>query len=149
MRVGIYIRTAAGGTNAIGCQADALRSALDRQGLQVAAEFVDQDYPGTTLDRPGLAALRHAVRAGTIDALWCRSPDRLWRDYRCLAALLDELDRHQVPVRFLDPADPDGSHARRLAQLWAMTDQSPVRRSEPPRPHHSGRLGPQGHHHGR
>jgi DNA invertase Pin-like site-specific DNA recombinase len=93
--------------------------------------------------------LRHAVQAGTIDALWCLSPDRLSRDYRCLGALLDELDRHQVPVRFLDPADPDGSHARRLAQLWAMTDQSSLRPSEPPRPHRAGRLGPQGHDDGR
>ncbi|HEY6423063.1 MAG TPA: recombinase family protein [Pseudonocardiaceae bacterium] len=145
MKVEMYsnLRTAAGGSRAIGWQRDALRSAVEGEGAEVAAEFVDDGCSGMSLDRPGLVALRDAVDAGTIDALWCLSPDRLSRDYHALVTLLDELDRHRVPVRFLDAPALDSSQARGLAQLWAINDGARTRSSQLS-PQHSRRIGPRG-----
>jgi hypothetical protein len=82
--------------------------------------------------------------AGTVDALWCHSTDRLSRDNCALGALLDEMDRHRVPVRFLDGSDPDGSLTRWLAQLWATNHGVDTRSSQLSSPRHSPRLGPRG-----
>ena len=67
------------------------RPAVTAEREELPAEFVDDGCSGLRLDRPGLAALRDAARAGAIE----------------------------VSVRFHDAA-LDGPQARHLAQLWAM-----------------------------
>jgi hypothetical protein len=126
MKVGIYARVARKADRpdgTIGLQLQALRAKVAVERHEVVAEFIDNGYSGLRLDRPGLDALRQAASAGTIEAVWCLSADRLARDYAYQLLILDELAGHQVTVRFSDGTSVDD--ARLLAQLWA-TMSGPV-----------------------
>lgn len=88
MRVAIYARVSTErqeerGT--IGSQLELLRAAARDGGDDVVAEFVDDGYSGSRLDRPALDRLRDAAEAGALDAVLCLCPDRLARAYayRC------------------------------------------------------------------
>ena len=48
--------------------------------LEPAACFVDDGYPGTDLDRPGLQSMVRRIMAGEIQAVVVKSLDRLMRD---------------------------------------------------------------------
>jgi Resolvase, N terminal domain len=133
MKVGIYARVACKADRpdgTIGLQLQALRAKVAVERHEVVAEFVDNGYSGLRLDRPGLGALRQAASAGTIEAVWCLSADRLARDYAYQLLILDELAGHQVTVRFSDGTSVDD--ARQLAQLWA-TMSGPVNVDGQPR----------------
>ncbi|MGH9055624.1 MAG: recombinase family protein [Acidimicrobiales bacterium] len=109
MTVGIYTRTEAGGTVVVAAQRQVLRRAVEADGDEVAAEFVDDGYSWLTLDRSGLGALRDAVRCGSVEAVWCLSADRPSRDHCALAALVAELaqPRHGWG-RLASQGDDDG-----------------------------------------
>lgn len=84
MRVGIYARVSTDAQEArgtIGSQLETVRARVASEGDKLVAEFIDDGYSGARLDRPGLDALRDAAEAGSIDAVWCLSPDRLARSY--------------------------------------------------------------------
>ena len=83
---------------------ETLRARTVTEGDEVVAEFIDDGCSGARLDRPGLDALRDAAEAGTLDAIWCLSPDRLARSYAYQILILDELARYDVQHRAL--ADP-------------------------------------------
>jgi site-specific DNA recombinase len=123
MRVGIYARVSTEGQEArgtIGSQLEVLRAKVAAAGHELVAEFVDDGYSGARLDRPGLDSLRDAAEAGTIDAVWCLSPDRLARAYAYQVLILDELARHQVPVLFADAPPLDDPQARLLVQVQGV-----------------------------
>lgn len=123
MRVGIYARVSTEAQEArgtIGSQLEALRARVAAEGDELVAEFVDDGYSGARLDRPGLDALRDAAEAGIIEAVWCLSPDRLARAYAYQVLILDELARHQVPVRFTDAPPLDDPQARLLVQVQGV-----------------------------
>ncbi|MGH8975080.1 MAG: recombinase family protein [Acidimicrobiia bacterium] len=123
MRVGIYARVSTEAQEArgtIGSQLEALRSKVAAVGDELVAEFIDGGYSGARLDRPGLDALRDAAEAGTIEVVWCLSPDRLARAYAYQVLILDELARHQVPVRFTDAPPLDDPQARLLVQVQGV-----------------------------
>ena len=82
MNVALYARVStelqeARGT--IGSQLEALRTRATQDGHHVVAEFLDDGYSGTRLDRPGLDALRDGAEAGQFDLVLCLTPDRLAR----------------------------------------------------------------------
>jgi site-specific DNA recombinase len=123
MRVGIYARVSTEAQEArgtIGSQLDALRAKVVAEGDELVAEFIDDGYSGARLDRPGLDALRDAAEGGTIEAVWCLSPDRLARSYAYQILILDELSRYQVPVRFTDAPPLDDPEARLLVQIQGV-----------------------------
>ena len=124
MRVALYARVSTDAQEArgtIGSQLEALRSSIANEGHEVVSEFVDDGYSGARLDRPGLDALRDAAEAGTIDVIWCLSPDRLARVYAYQVVILDELSRHGVPVHFTDaPPIDDDPQARLLTQVQGV-----------------------------
>src|SRR5688572_25075934 len=94
-------------------QLAALRAWAATGGHVVADEHVfrDEGYSGSRLDRPGLDALRDAVRDGAIEIVAVLSPDRLARRYAYQVLLLEEFRRAGVEVAFLhhpiseDPSD--------------------------------------------
>ena len=97
MRVGIYARVSTDAQEArgtIGSQLEVLRARVAAEGDELVAEFIDDGYSGARLDRPGLDAMRDAAEQGTIDAVWCLSPDRLARSYAYQILILDELARY-------------------------------------------------------
>jgi site-specific DNA recombinase len=124
MRVGIYARVSTEAQEArgtIGSQLEALRAKVAAQDDELVAEYVDDGYSGARLDRPGLDALRDAAQAGTIEAVWCLSPDRLARSFAYQMLILDELARFGVTVCFTDspPIDSD-PQARLLVQVQGV-----------------------------
>jgi len=123
MKVGIYARVSTEAQEArgtIGSQLEALRARVVAEGDELVAEFVDDGCSGSRLDRPGLDALRDAAEAGSVEAVWCLSPDRLARAYAYQVLILDELARHQVPVRFTDAPPLDDPQARLLVQVQGV-----------------------------
>ena len=123
MKVGIYARVSTEAQEArgtIGSQLDALRVRVAAEGDELVAEFIDDGYSGARLDRPGLDALRDAAEAGTIEAVWCLSPDRLARAYAYQILILDELSRYQVPVHFSDTPPLDDPQGRLLVQIQGV-----------------------------
>lgn len=79
--------------------------------------FRDEGYSGSRLDRPGLDALRDAVRDAEIDIIGVLSPDRLARKYAYQALLLEEFRRAGCTVAFLDHAISDDPRDQLLLQI--------------------------------
>ncbi len=77
-------------------------------------QFVDQAVSGKRLARPGLDQLRDAVVAGEFEEVLCLSPDRLARNLGAQQVVLDELERYQVGVVFLNQPQRDESPQSKL-----------------------------------
>ena len=72
---------------------------------------------GARLDRPGLDALRDAVRDGEIDVIGVLTPDRLARKYAYQALLLEEFRRAGCTVAFLNHPISDDPGDQLLLQI--------------------------------
>ena len=106
MRVAVYARVSTERQErqqTIDSQLDALRSwaASNRHLLDDGHVFRDEGYSGARLDRPGLDALRDAVRDGAVELVAVLSPDRLARRYAYQVVLLEEFRRAGCEVAFL------------------------------------------------
>jgi site-specific DNA recombinase len=105
----------------IGSQLELLRQRVATEGDECVAEFCEDGCSGARLDRPRLDALRDAVEAGLVEAVWCLSPDRLARVYAYQVIVLDELARHGASVRFTDaPPLDDDPQAKLLTQVQGV-----------------------------
>ena len=124
MRVAVYARVSSEAQEArgtIGSQLEVLRARVATEGHELVAEFCDDGYSGARLDRPGLDALRDQAEAGTFDAVWCLSPDRLAHAYAYQVLVLDELEHFGVRVLFADaPTLDDDPQARLLTQVQGV-----------------------------
>lgn len=123
VRVGIYARVSSDAQEArgtIGSQLETLRTRVAAEGDDLVGEFVDDGYSGARLDRPGLDALRDAAEAGSIEVVWCLSPDRLARSYAYQILILEELARYNVSVRFADAPPLDDPQGRLLVQIQGV-----------------------------
>src|ERR1700751_334583 len=93
MRAAIYARVSTERQErqqTIDSQLDLLR-AWARSADHVLSEdhvFRDEGYSGARLDRPGLDALRDAVRDREVDVVGVLTPDRLARKYAGLSQVL-------------------------------------------------------------
>ncbi|HEU0021219.1 MAG TPA: recombinase family protein [Dehalococcoidia bacterium] len=83
-------------------QVAALREVCRRNEVEVVSEYTDDGYSGTTLVRPGLDRLRDDASKGLFQAVYILSPDRLARKYVYQVLILEELQKHEMEVRFLD-----------------------------------------------
>src|SRR5215207_3243088 len=106
MRVAIYARVSTERQErqqTIDSQLDALRGWAASNGhlLDDGHVFRDEGYSGARLDRPGLDALRDAVRDGAVELVAVLSPDRLARRYAYQVVLLEEFRRAGCEVAFL------------------------------------------------
>ena len=64
--------------------------------------FRDDGYSGGSLNRPGLDRLRDAVRLAELDCVLVTAPDRLARNFVQQMLLLEEIERANCRVEFLD-----------------------------------------------
>ena len=88
----IYARTASagrGGTSGLEAQEGRCQREAAKRGLVVTKVYRDAGG-GLSLDRPGLVALRAAVRDGVVRAILIDSPGRLTRDTDDYTTLLAE-----------------------------------------------------------
>jgi site-specific DNA recombinase len=102
-------------------QLEALRAAADSEGHEIVEEFVDDGYSGARLDRPALDRLRDAAQAGVLDGVLCLCVDRLARAYAYQVLILEELERFDVTVQFLQgPVLGDDPQATLLVQMQGV-----------------------------
>jgi site-specific DNA recombinase len=79
--------------------------------------FRDEGYSGSRLDRPGLDALRDAVRDGAVQQIAVLTPDRLARKYAYQVLLLEEFRRAGCEVVFLQHPISDDPNDQLLLQI--------------------------------
>jgi site-specific DNA recombinase len=79
--------------------------------------FRDEGYSGSRLDRPGLDALRDAVRDGAVQRVAVLTPDRLARKYAYQVLLLEEFRRAGCEVMFLQHPISDDPNDQLLLQI--------------------------------
>ena len=103
----------------IDSQLTALRAWAGDGGHALADEHVfrDEGYSGSRIDRPGLDALRDAVRDGAVGLVAVLTPDRLARKYAYQVLLLEEFRRAGVEVVFLQHPISDDPNDQLLLQI--------------------------------
>ena len=95
-----------------------------------ALTFVDAGGLATELDRPGLAALREAVNSGVVQAVVVHSVDRLSRKLVHQLILLEEFQKRNAEVLFIDAPDnnsPEGRMLVTLKGLFAEAERERIR----------------------
>src|ERR687884_1189357 len=122
MRAAIYARVSTERQErqqTIESQLAALRAWAEAEGHELSDRHVfrDEGYSGSRLDRPGLDALRDAVRDGEVEVLGVLAPDRLARRYAYQVLLLEELRRAGCAVAFLNRAISDDPGDQLLLQI--------------------------------
>jgi len=103
----------------IDSQITVLSAWAEGAGHELRAEHVfrDEGYSGTRLDRPGLDALRDAVRDAEVDIVAVLAPDRLARKYAYQALILEEFRRAGCEVAFLNHSISDNPGDQLLLQI--------------------------------
>ena len=122
MRAAIYARVSTERQErqqTIDSQLSALRAWAEAGGYELNDRHVfrDEGYSGARLDRPGLDALRDAVRDGEVEVRGILAPDRLARNYAYQALLLEEFRRAGCAVAFLGRAISDDPGDQLLLQI--------------------------------
>jgi site-specific DNA recombinase len=133
-RIGVYARV----STARQVEAQSTEQQLERLRAQVAAQvaahagegwdlreehvfrddvFRDDGFSGARLQRPGLDRLRDAVAAAALDRVLVSAPDRLARNYVHQMVLLEELERHDCQVDFLERPMSQDPHDHLLLQI--------------------------------
>jgi site-specific DNA recombinase len=103
-------------------QLQALHQHITQQGWSLLPEhaYLDEGISGNRLDRPALDRLRDAAGRGEFDAVVVVSPDRLARHYAHQWLLVEELDKLQVQLIFLENPFGDSPQGKLLIQMQGM-----------------------------
>src|SRR5215213_1257581 len=122
MRAAIYARVSTERQErqqTIDSQLDRLRAWARSAEYEVSEAhiFRDEGYSGARLDRPGLDALRDAIRDREVDIIGVLAPDRLARKYAYQVLLLEEFRRAGCPVAFVNRAISDDPGDQLLLQI--------------------------------
>src|SRR3954447_24689646 len=122
MRAAIYARVSTERQErqqTIESQVAALRAWAEAEGHELNDRHVfrDEGHSGARLDRPGLDALRDAVRDGEVEIVGVLAPDRLARKYAYQVLLLEEFRRAGCAVAFLGRAISDDPGDQLLLQI--------------------------------
>ena len=90
--------------NTILSQVEALETRINADGYKLIDEykFIDNGYSGSNLARPALEQLRDKVSEGKVDKIYIHSPDRLSRKYAYQMLLLEEFQKANVEIIFLN-----------------------------------------------
>jgi len=101
-------------------QLEGLRKYVLERGYFIAGEYIDDGYSGATLDRPGLDRLRDALRAAEMDVVVFHSPDRLARKAVYQGLVLEEIEKAEVRVEFLNYPVDDSPESRMLLGMQGL-----------------------------
>ena len=122
MQVAVYVRVSTQHqtqSQTIEQQLERLRAHIQAQGWQLLDEdiFRDDGFSGASLTRPGLDRLRDRAAAGALERVLLTDPDRLARKYVHQVLLIEELQRHNCQVEFLDRPMSQDPHDQLLLQI--------------------------------
>lgn len=125
MQVAIYARVSTlnqqqEGT--IASQIQALKQHVQQQSWSLLPEheFIDDGFSGSRLDRPALDRLRDAARLGEFDAIVMLAPDRLARNYAHQWLLVEEFEKLNLRLIFLQNPFGDSPQGKLLTQMQGM-----------------------------
>jgi len=88
-------------------QLEALREYAASKGYEVAGEFRDEGWSGTSLERPGLDELRDCVLKGGVSVVLAQDRDRFARDPVLTGWLRREFEEHGTELRALNDQGDD------------------------------------------
>jgi site-specific DNA recombinase len=113
-------------------QEEACRKLADSRGFRTPNEYVFLDNGGlsTEIDRPALTALREAVRSGVVSMVVIYDLDRLARKLSHQLLLLDEFQKHGVPVEFCNApteATPEGRMLLTMRGMFSEYEREKIR----------------------
>lgn len=121
MRVACYLRVSSEEQAVHGYslahQETACRAYAARMGATEVVCFADQGVSGALLERPGLTALREAVRAGQVQAVVVYDPDRLARSLAHQLLLTEEWERAGLRLEFVNFQWQDSPEGRLFYSL--------------------------------
>ncbi|MBD1910740.1 MULTISPECIES: recombinase family protein [unclassified Leptolyngbya] len=122
MNTAIYVRVSTqrqAQAQTIEQQLEQLQSYANRQGWQIAQEYIfrDDGYSGARLNRPGLDQLRDQVAMAQINRLLVLAPDRLARNFVHQTLLVEELQNRGCQVEFLERPMSQDPHDQLLLQI--------------------------------
>ena len=95
MKAAIYARSVAGEQTSVSDQMLLCKSLAARHSIRVVREYQD-DTDEESLTRPGLAAMRHAMRRGDFNAIIVEDYGRLTRNPADLDTLVNEINTSGV-----------------------------------------------------
>ena len=100
-------------------------------GLSVDPDMVfrDDGFSGSRLDRPALDSLRDAVAEGRFRILLVYDADRLARNFVHQEILLEELERFEVAVEFVEnppSRDPEGRLLSQVKGIFAEYERTKI-----------------------
>jgi site-specific DNA recombinase len=100
----------------------ALKQHIQHHGWSLLPEheYIDDGVSGARLDRPALDRLRDAARRGEFDAVVILSPDRLARNYAHQWLLIEEFEKMNTPLIFLQNPFGDSPQGKLLTQMQGM-----------------------------
>jgi site-specific DNA recombinase len=113
-------------------QVAALRQRIAAEGLRLDEElcFLDEGYSGNTVIRPALEKLRDLAHCGGLDRLYVHSPDRLARKYAYQVVLLEEFQKCDVTVVFLndcrESSTPEGELLVQMQGMFAEYERAKI-----------------------
>lgn len=125
MQVAIYARVSTSAQQkqaTIDSQLRRLREAVKEQQWSLWNEHIysDDGISGARLDRPALDRLRDGAKRGEIDGVVMLSPDRLARNYAHQWLLIEEFEKSNVRVIFLENPFGDSPQGKLLVQMQGM-----------------------------
>lgn len=125
MQVALYARVSTPHQHqegTIASQVRALKHHIAQQSWELLPEheYLDEGISGARLDRPALDRLRDSARRGEFDAVVLLSPDRLARHYAHQWLLIEELEKLQVRLIFLQNPFGDTPQGKLLTQMQGM-----------------------------
>lgn len=95
-------------------QVAAVNELVQKSGLKVVAEYVDEGWSGDVLARPGLDQLRQDAKAKAWEVLVVYDPDRIARRYSYQELVMDELKEAGIELVFVTIAAPKNSEEKIL-----------------------------------
>lgn len=125
MQVALYARVSTPHQHqegTIASQVQALKHHIEQQNWSLLPEheYLDEGISGARLDRPALDRLRDSAQRGEFDAVVLLSPDRLARHYAHQWLLIEELEKCQVTLVFLQNPFGDTPQGKLLTQMQGM-----------------------------
>jgi site-specific DNA recombinase len=135
IRVALYARVSSekqADELTIKSQVAAIRQRIAVDGCEIDAElcFLDEGFSGATMQRPALERLRDLAYNSVVDRLYIHSPDRLARNYAHQVVLLEEFQKHQVEVVFLNDvvgsASPEGNLLLQMQGMIAEYERAKI-----------------------